>query len=311
MILVRNNRLLSATVVLLLLGGSLHGETTTTYLDSRGRKIVLPLGGYSFADEVVAFENGNPSAPEKHRQPQEALGPPNYNKKSESNYVTLGCGGTLTLRFTDNALVDVDGPDLYVFEIGPNIEPTELSLSADGNRWVRVGQISGGKAEVDIHDVVQPNEVFHFVRLTDLKSACSGRWPGADIDAVGAIGAGLLISLKNGLLFDVDQFLLKPEATQSLREAAQKIMEHKDAKIRIGGHTDSTGSTEHNLTLSQNRAQAVRDFLVKVAMLDPAQIETHGYGESRPIASNNTVEGREKNRRVEIIVIPAKPVAVK
>lgn len=85
---------------------------------------------------------------------------------------------------------------------------------------------------------------------------------------------------------------------------AQRIGEYAGATIRIDGHTDSAGSTEHNLVLSRNRAQAVRDHLVSKAGLDGARMQTHGYGESRPIASNDTEEGRERNRRVEIIVIP-------
>lgn len=112
------------TTLLLVFAGVAAGQE---YVDEKGHKVSIPLGDISFADEVVVFEKGKPAAPAGNSQPEQALGPPDHDKKT--NYVTLGCGGTLALRFTNNALVDVEGPDLYVFEIGPNIEPTELSTS--------------------------------------------------------------------------------------------------------------------------------------------------------------------------------------
>ncbi|TNF73269.1 MAG: hypothetical protein EP299_08455 [Acidobacteria bacterium] len=60
--------------------------------------------------------------------------------------MTLGCGGTIVLRFEDNALVDLEGPDLHVFEIGPAVEPTSLAISPDGTTWTEVGKIAGGRA---------------------------------------------------------------------------------------------------------------------------------------------------------------------
>ena len=274
------------------------------YMDSRGRKVVLPLGDASFADEVVSFQKGHPSARELDSHPFEALGPPNYDAKKKRNFVTLGCGGTLTLRFTDSALVNVDGPDLFVFEVGPDIEPTDLAISADGERWIHVGEIAGGRADVDIAPVAKVGDTFHFVRLTDLKKACGSQWPGADIDAVAAIGAGLVISLNTSVLFDIDKWAIKPEASGALTEAAQKIRQYAGAKIIVDGHTDSTGSNEHNQILSEHRAQAVRDYLLSLHVLTGANVLTHGYGESRPIASNDTEMGRERNRRVEIISLP-------
>jgi outer membrane protein OmpA-like peptidoglycan-associated protein len=274
------------------------------YRDSNGHVVAFPLGDLSFADEIVSFEPGNPAGPAKDSNPRDVLAPPDYDKRAEKNYVTLGCRGALTLRFTDNALVDVAGPDLYVFEIGPDVEPTSLSLSTDGTHWVEVGRISGGRADVDIASFARDVDAFHFVRLQDLGTACRSRWPGADIDAVGAIGGGLVISLNSAVLFDVDRSELKPAAERELQDAAQKISAYAGARILIDGHTDSTGSTEHNQVLSENRAKVVRDYFVSKGSLRTVQIATHGYGETRPIASNDTAEGRECNRRVEIIAIP-------
>ena len=122
-----------------------------TYTDSRGKKIVFPLGDASFADEVVSFENGKPPARDKRwSNPSSALGLPNYDYKridprNPSNLV-LGCAGTLVVRFNDNALVDVPGPDLYVFEVGPAVEPLALAISTDATTWTEAGRISGGTA---------------------------------------------------------------------------------------------------------------------------------------------------------------------
>ena len=83
------------------------------YTDSRKHVVHFPLGERSFADEVVNYAMGHPEPkPANARDPEAALGVPDYNPKYRSNSVSLGCGGSLTLRFTDNALVDVDGPDL-------------------------------------------------------------------------------------------------------------------------------------------------------------------------------------------------------
>src|SRR5690349_17224197 len=124
-------------------------DTSRTYKDSRGRAIVFPLGDASFADEVVAFDIGKPAPRDvRYTDPATTLGPPDYDLKRllPAKNISLGCGGTLVVRFTDNVLHDVAGPDLYVFEVGPAIEPMKLAISPDGTTWTEVGNISGGTA---------------------------------------------------------------------------------------------------------------------------------------------------------------------
>jgi len=275
-----------------------------SYPDGHGGTVFFPLGDLSFADEVVAFQSGNPAAAhERDRDPKFTLGIPDYDDAKDANYTTLGCGGVLTLRFVDNALVDIEGPDLYVFEIGPQVEPTSLAISEDGAKWIEIGAISGGKASVDIHGFVEPGQLFHFIRLTDLKSGCGGSWPGADIDSVGAIGSVLQFSLSSSVLFDFNKFDLKPEAREELTRIAGEISKFPGATIVIEGHTDSVGTQEKNQVLSVNRAEAVRAFLAS-AGLEKASFDIRGYGEARPVATNDTEEGRAKNRRVVITVVP-------
>lgn len=274
------------------------------YDDGHGGKVYFPFGDISFADEVVSFEEGNPHAKEdRYRRAEDILGPPDKIPETAELVLTLGGGGTVVVRFVDNALIDVDGPDLFVFEIGPAVEPTSLAISKDGKEWIEIGKISGARADIDIAEYVQPGETFYYVRLTDLKSNPSGAWPGADVDAIGAIGAGLKISLKSSVLFDFDKSTLKPEAEDELHKAVLKIKEYPNARIIIEGHTDNVGSDEYNQNLSEERAKAVRDHFKSVEKLD-IDMAVHGYGESCPIATNDTEVGRENNRRVEIIIIP-------
>lgn len=172
---------------------------STEYTDDKGAKVYVPCGKLSFADKVINYSVGSPAPVSSVQNPKEALGERNYVFVDEANdygYVTLGCGGTITLEFTNVRIIDGDGVDLHVFEIGPAVEPTQLEISADGSQWINIGNISGGTADVDIHKFVSPGAQFRFLRLMDLKSACGGDWSGADIDAVAAIGCTVVEGAK-------------------------------------------------------------------------------------------------------------------
>jgi OOP family OmpA-OmpF porin len=284
-------------------------EMGRTYTDSRGKAIAFPLGDASFADEVVSFEVGNP--PPRDRRwaaPETALGPPDYNPKrvdpTKPANVVMGCGGALTLRFTDNVLHDVAGPDLYVFEVGPAVEPMRLAISPDGTTWTEVGNISGGTATIDIAKMVQPGERFRYVRVTDLKRACGGPYAGADVDAVGAIGSTLKLSFDASVLFDFNRSELRSEAQARLSEAATRVAAYANASVTVEGHTVNVGTNAYNARLSLARATAVRTFLLSRPELRGRTIAVEGFGPGRPVASNATDDGRQQNRRVEILVTP-------
>jgi OmpA-OmpF porin, OOP family len=102
------------------------------------------------------------------------------------------------------------------------------------------------------------------------------------------------------VLFDYNQASLKPGAQQELYRLATFLKEHPDQKILVEGHTDSAGSESYNLDLSQRRALAVQDFLVRNGVR-PEQITARGYGEAYPVTSNDTAAGRQQNRRVEVV----------
>lgn len=112
---------------------------------------------------------------------------------------------------------------------------------------------------------------------------------------------GWVLSVGNHLLFDVGESTLKPGGRRALDNVVRFLREHPERSIVIEGFTDSTGSSELNRYLSERRAQAVRNALV-LAGIDAARIEARGLGASFPIASNDTIAGRQLNRRVEILI---------
>jgi outer membrane protein OmpA-like peptidoglycan-associated protein len=110
------------------------------------------------------------------------------------------------------------------------------------------------------------------------------------------------IRLEGDVLFDTGKARLRPEAQAALEKVAIVLAQFPGASVEINGHTDSRGGREMNLDLSEKRAVAVSEFLKKRAELAGLNFTTNGFGEGKPIASNDTPEGRQQNRRVEIVV---------
>lgn len=114
---------------------------------------------------------------------------------------------------------------------------------------------------------------------------------------------GIQITFDSAILFDVNKSDLKPETKNSLTKFSEILKKYPDTNLLIEGHTDSTGSDEYNLKLSRQRSQAVADFLSGLGVF-PSRFTVVGHGEARPIAKNDTPEGRQLNRRVEISITP-------
>ena len=117
---------------------------------------------------------------------------------------------------------------------------------------------------------------------------------------------GLVITISGSVLFATNQHSLLPIAKDKLRDVAQALLEQGDTRIVVEGHTDSRGSAQKNEELSLLRAEEVRAFLISQG-IPTDNIRASGLGEQRPIASNETPEGRANNRRVEIVVNPRTP----
>ncbi len=111
---------------------------------------------------------------------------------------------------------------------------------------------------------------------------------------------GLIVNMSD-VLFDTASYTLKPAAREKLAKISGVVLAHPGLNLKIEGYTDSVGSDEYNQELSENRANAVREFLIEQGVA-ASGVTAQGFGKTQPVASNDTAEGRQKNRRVEIVV---------
>lgn len=278
---------------------------STDFHDEGGKLVAFPRERAHFADRVVAYEVGSPEPVPEGQDPRTALGPPDYvpDKWAKPRAVSLGNGGSITLAFGEGALIDGDGPDLFIWEIGPSKEATTVEISADGKTWIPVGTAPGGFSAIDIGPFVTRDDVFHFVRLRDVPfdGGESDAWPGADIDAVAVLGTSRRVSVPSEVLFAFDRDTLSDGAPAELDRVIQSILAAPRARVTIEGHTDDVGTDEYNQALSERRAQAVAAYLAQKGV-DRARLDAKGYGKSRPATANLGDEGRKRNRRVEIVI---------
>jgi outer membrane protein OmpA-like peptidoglycan-associated protein len=124
---------------------------------------------------------------------------------------------------------------------------------------------------------------------------------GADVERVGDT---LLVTLPGGVTFETDSARVQPRFQRPLDGVAQTLQQYPSSYVDVIGHTDSTGEEAYNRRLSLMRANAVADELIARGVT-PARIETAGLGETQPVATNETPEGRARNRRVELRIVPA------
>jgi hypothetical protein len=170
--------------------------------------VEFPSGSISFADSVQEFTPGSYT---EQTNTSNALGAPDYaGGEDGSRYLSLGNGGTVVLKFTDNALTasgDSD-LDLWIFEVGNAVEATHVYVSQDGSAWIYVGYISGSTSGIDIDayvaDGVVVGENYLYVKLVDDEDDDyqTAAYAGADIDAVGAIST---VVLNNDTCEDYDE----------------------------------------------------------------------------------------------------------
>ncbi len=124
-----------------------------------------------------------------------------------------------------------------------------------------------------------------------------------DKDAtVTRVGEGIVVSFDSGLLFDFDSYALRAATRTNLQKLSESLKKYPDTEVNILGHTDSTGPAGYNKTLSKNRADAVLAYLASQGVTGN-RLHPQGYGKTDPVADNDTAEGRQLNRRVEIVII--------
>lgn len=115
------------------------------------------------------------------------------------------------------------------------------------------------------------------------------------------VGEGIKITFDSGILFKTNSADLQTEAKSNIDNLAKILNKYPDTNILIDGHTDSTGTAEYNMRLSERRAASVADFMKGLAVAG-SRVTTRGFGETAPAASNSSADGRQQNRRVEVAI---------
>ena len=137
-------------------------------------------------------------------------------------------------------------------------------------------------------------------QIKTLREQTSGT--GVDVSETDG-GKAILVNLPDGVTFDTGSATLKPEFRAVLDKVAQSMIDYPQSLIDVYGHTDSTGSDAFNQRLSEQRAATVMNYLISRGV-PAARLRSQGFGETMPVASNDTLDGRSKNRRVEIKIVP-------
>jgi len=137
----------------------------------------------------------------------------------------------------------------------------------------------------------------------DYLDKCPSTPTGARVDENGCpIILKETVSIELKIEFDLNRADIRPQFHKQLKKVADFMKEYPETTVRIEGHTDNAGPDQYNLQLSQKRAESVRQYLINNFSIAPKRLSAKGFGESRPIASNATREGRRKNRRVVAVV---------
>ena len=200
--------------------------------------------------------------------------------KDENNDTTITIGKNNSTYTQGNITIENNGDGSGTY----NDKDKDLLIKNDG-KGKAIITLKGKTTEVEAKPL-EKNEKFPRLKMVP---------PVPSVEA-----NSLLITLDSGILFDVDKYDVRPEAKRALASLATVLKEADVKAFEVDGHTDSDGGDKHNQILSEKRANAVKDFLTSQGIV--AEITIKGYGESRPIASNDTPEGKQKNRRVEIII---------
>ena len=215
-------------------------------------------------------------------------------------------GSAPSLRYSDGGLQPIKGK-------GP-VAMTRRRDGARGDAMVTVRVMADGdymKVYLDEHRVANvPNAVFprtntlYFtiawaydenpVMIGPMRVAAGGRDLYERLDAEGRVAT-------QGIYFATDSAVIRPESTATLKEIGEMLRTRPELRITIEGHTDSDGADAYNLDLSARRALAVKAHLIEAFGIDAGRLETAGLGETRPVGDNATPEGKQQNRRVELV----------
>jgi outer membrane protein OmpA-like peptidoglycan-associated protein len=173
------------------------------------------------------------------------------------------------------------------------VQDGRIRIYVNGDRVVDVNQIALGTVNFVDMDAAVDQEAGGFVGVRRARIAETAP------DFSKTIMSGRYVT--HGILFDVDSDRIKPESAATIKMIASGLQANSGSNFVIEGHTDSTGDAARNMDLSQRRAEAVKSVLVSQFGIDGARLTTKGFGATKPVATNNTPQGRAENRRVEFV----------
>jgi len=216
--------------------------------------------------------------------------------------------GDLVVYWSESAGSDGDGQTQHstgdLEQLIPLLENTgwRVKKSDSGDLLLYPRQAAGDSATgVDVKPAVGPAPADRDADgVADENDLCPNSASGAQVDSTGCAVNSLVLE---GVTFKYSSSRLTPEAKVFLKKQAARMRQYPGLRFRITGHTDSRGSASKNQKLSEKRARSVFLYLIKQGVNEDSMVYS-GAGETRPIASNATEEGRRKNRRVELHIIP-------
>ncbi|MCB0408874.1 MAG: OmpA family protein [Flavobacteriales bacterium] len=296
----------------------MHSDSYTLYFSSTGH---IGLGGYD-----IFYSKMDPKSGEFHKPIN--IGYPINTEKDEHGFIVNRDGDQAYFGSSDEDSKDLN---IYSFELYEEARPEKV-LFVNGEILDSKGQVPDG-AEVKLKntktnrevDAVIDKETGEYVAvmtvdkdedimLTAKKKgyAFTSQLISSDEIVIGKPVKTEKVEIKpieigeayqiNDINFATNSFELNNHIMLVLNEFISFLKENPTVKIAIQGHTDNVGDPKENMTLSENRAQAVFNYLV-LEDIDPSRLSFKGFGETRPIGDNNTEEGRAKNRRTEFVIV--------
>ncbi|MCK9563360.1 MAG: OmpA family protein [Bacteroidales bacterium] len=175
--------------------------------------------------------------------------------------------------------------------VGGAVVGAATASRGDRNKGILTGAIAGGAIGGGIGNYMDRQE-----------AALRQKLQGSGV-SVSREGDNIRLNMPGNVTFGVDRHEVRPEFYQTLESVAVVLKEYNQTNVRVVGHTDNTGSDSHNQTLSERRAASVGQLLVSHGVAS-GRVWTNGYGKRYPIAGNDTEQGRQANRRVEIELVP-------
>ncbi len=172
---------------------------------------------------------------------------------------------------------------------------TTMKCYIDNERVANVPAVEGfSPVDIGVHMDPWKDEPDNPMLIGTFRYAEGGKTLKQQLDESGKI-------VTHGILFDSGSDKIKGESYKTLADIGALLTENPTLRLSIEGHTDSDGADDYNLTLSQKRSESVRTYLINNFKVDASRLESKGWGESKPIDTNNTPEGKANNRRVELV----------